>query len=933
MAIKPWYKVVTPREDLREGKPLDASEFAVHLDQIRDGRAPADYQNPQQFFERTYMTANLTSLASEVIRRLSGEKTETSAVFNMATQFGGGKTHALTLLYHLANQGAKADHWSGVRKLLDRAGVATVPQAATAVFVGTEFDSLKGRGGDDGTPLRTTLWGEIAYQLGGEASLKEVEEHEKQRVAPAGDVIRRFLPSDRPCLILIDELMNYISRTRKGGLAAQVYNFLQNLSEEARGRNNMVLAVSIPASELEMSAEDQLDHERLKKLLDRLGKAVIMSAEGETSEIIRRRLFEWDAQAVNQEGKILLGREALQVCNEYGDWVIDHRQQVPALFDIDNARQAFASTYPFHPMVLSVFERKWQALPRFQRTRGILRLLALWVSRAYQEGFKGAHRDALIGLGTAPLDDPLFRAAAFEQLGQPLLEVAVTTDICGKADAHAIRLDKESVDGIKKARLHRKVATTIFFESNGGQTKTEATMPEIRLAVAEPDVDVGNIETVLETLEANCYYLSAERNRYRFSLSPNLNKLLADRRASIQKNKIDERVKKEIESVFIKKEGVEPVYFPERSNQISDRPVLSCVIMDPNQTIQDEKTLQTIELLTREHGNSSRTFKSALIWCVADSVSTLQDEARKVLAWEDIQGEQGELRLDEGQKRQLAESLSKAKRDLIEGVWRTYKNIVILGKDNTLRVVDLGLVHSSSANSMIVLILARLRQDGDVEESISPNFLVRNWPPAFKEWSTKSVRDAFFASPQFPRLLNSLAIKDTIAKGVSGGSLAYVGKAADGGYEPFVYSDGISTGEIEIADDMFIIKKEVAENYKKIKETPKPVEPIPVDNAKDTTTTATTVDIDSGKDKQPDPVPPDRTSVTKINKLTWSGEIPSQKWMTFYNKVLSKFAVGKGLKLTVKIEVAPNDGISNQIIEETKTALLELGLGDDVETS
>ena len=137
---------------------------------------------------------------------------------------------------------------------------------------------------------------------------------------------------------------------------------------------------------------------------------------------------------------------------------------------------------------------------RFQQTRGVLRLLALWVSRAYQEGFKGAHKDPLIGLGTAPLDDPLFRAAVFEQLGESRLEGAVTTDICGKKDSHAIRLDSEAVDAIKKARLHRKVATTIFFESNGGTLRAEATVPEIRLAVAEPDLDIGNVETVLETL-------------------------------------------------------------------------------------------------------------------------------------------------------------------------------------------------------------------------------------------------------------------------------------------------------------------------------------------------------------------------------------------------------------------------------------------------
>jgi hypothetical protein len=919
MALKPWYKVVTPREDLREGKPLDASEFAVHLDQIRDGRAPDDYQKPEQFFDRTYLTVNLTSLAAEVIRRLSGEKTETSAVFNLATQFGGGKTHALTLLYHLAKHGPESNNWLGVRKLLDRAGMPNVPKAATAVFVGTEFDSISGRGGDDGTPLRRTPWGEIAYQLGGESALAVVTDHDKQMTAPAGDVIRKFLPSDGPCLILIDELMNYISRTRKTGMAAQVYNFLQSLSEEVRGRSNTVLAVSIPASEMEMSGEDQADHERLKKLLDRLGKAVIMSAESETSEIIRRRLFEWESQSVTQDGKVMLSRDAIQTCNEYADWVIEHRQQVPALFNIDNARQVFASTYPFHPMVFSVFERKWQSLPRFQRTRGVLRLLALWVSRAYQEGFKGAHKDPLIGLGTAPLDDALCRAAVFEQVGEPRLEIAVTTDICGKGDSHAIRLDKEAVDSIKKARLHRKAATAVFFESNGGQARGEATVPEIRLAVAEPDIDIGNIETVLETLGSTSYYLSVERNKYRFSLSPNLNKLLADRRASIQPKLVEERARAEVLEIFKKKvPGIELIAFPEKSSQIPDRPVVTFVVLSPEFSMLNERTLPLIESMTRESGTSSRTFKSGVVWCVADNATPLQEEARKILAWEDIELEESK-RLDEVQRRQLAESLGKAKRDLTESVWRTYKTVILLGKDNVNRVIDLGLVHSSAASSLVALIVSRLQQDGDIEDNISPNFLVRNWPPAFKEWSTKSVRDAFFASPQFPRLLNPLAIKDTIARGVSGCQMAYVGKSGTD-YDPFWYNKSIGANEVEISEDVYIVTKETADEYNQAK-----IQPLPPEQPH------------QPRVEPPVPKPPfvgeeedgrDGPGVT--TNLKWEGEVPAQKWMTFYNKVLSKYSVGSGLKIRVAIEANSDAGISSQKVDETKVALRELGLDDDL---
>lgn len=405
--IKPWYKVATPREDLREGRPLDAAEFAVHLDHVRDGRACEDYQDPERFFDRTYLTKTLALLGSQVLRRLSGEMTETSAVFNMATQFGGGKTHALTQLYHLANGGPGARAWTGVQTLLNDAGVAQVPAAATAVLVGTEFDSIRGRGGDDGTPRRTTPWGEIAFQLGGAAAFEVVEDHDKQGEAPGGDVIRDFLPQDRPALILMDELMNYISRSRKSGLSAQLYDFLHNLSETARGQRGVVLVASIPASELEMTVEDRSDYDRFKKMLDRLGKPVVMSAEAETSEIIRRRLFEWDLRPVTQDGQVLLSKDALSACNDYADWLLEHRQLIPSWFPVDDARKQFADTYPFHPIVLSVFERKWQTLPRFQQTRGVLRLLAQWVSKAYQQGFKGAHRDGLIGLGTAPLEDPV----------------------------------------------------------------------------------------------------------------------------------------------------------------------------------------------------------------------------------------------------------------------------------------------------------------------------------------------------------------------------------------------------------------------------------------------------------------------------------------------------------------------------------------------
>src|SRR6266446_9626197 len=197
--LKPWYDVVELREDLRENRPLDASEFAIHLDQVRDGRAHKDYTDPERFFDRTYVTGSLLDLASQVVRRMSGIQVETSAVFNMATQFGGGKTHSMTALYHLANGGPKAKGWKGIDSILLKAGVDQVPKADVAVFVGTEFDVLKGRGGA-GEPVRKTPWGEIAWQLGKEKAFAAVAEHDARGIAPAGDTIRHMLP-EGPVLV------------------------------------------------------------------------------------------------------------------------------------------------------------------------------------------------------------------------------------------------------------------------------------------------------------------------------------------------------------------------------------------------------------------------------------------------------------------------------------------------------------------------------------------------------------------------------------------------------------------------------------------------------------------------------------------------------------------------------------------------------------
>ncbi|MBM3454155.1 MAG: ATP-binding protein [Bacteroidetes bacterium] len=971
MAIKPWYNVITPREDLVAGKPLDASEFAVHLDHVRLGTAPMDYTDPERFFHRTYLTQTLLDMAAQTIRRFSGITTETSPVFNLTTQFGGGKTHSLTLLYHLAQSGNKAKKFQGVNRILTKAEVDEIKTAKVAIFVGTEFSSVNGRG-EEGEPNRKTPWGELAFQLGGENAFEQFAELDKSFIPPGGDDLGKLFDKNQPYLLLYDELLNYVSKHRNyHNLSAQFYNFLQTLTEFVRSRNNIVLAVSIPASELEMNTEDQADYDRFKKMLDRLGKAMFMSAEKETSEIIRRRLFEWHG----------MHDEARKTISDYIQWIDDHRAHLS--FNPETARQQFEASYPFHPAVLTLFERKWQALPRFQQTRGVLRLLALWVAKAYNDGYKKLTKDALITLGTAPLEDANFRAAVFEQLGENRLEAAVTTDIAGKDDSHAIRLDNEAIDAIKKSRLHKKCATTIFFESNGGQTAQGlATLPEIKLSVGDPDLDIGLVDGAIQSLLDGCYYLTAVNNKYKYSIHENLIKRYSDRRASIQPPAVNELVEAEIRKVFDKGSGFEKVMFPERNNQVTDRSVLSLVVLHPSKRMADPETKTFMEDVVNNYGSSARVYKSGLIFCIADDGQPIKEEAKKFLAWETIYDEAHELKLDDDQRKQVKMNMDRAKKDLAENVWRAYKNLVLLNKTNTLHAKDLGLIHSSQARTITELYLTRLESEGEVSSEINPNFLARNWPPAFTAWSTKNVRDAFYQTPQFPRLTNPDSIKATISRGVENGILAYVGKQGTK-YEPFFFEKSLFVGDVEISDDMFILTAEEARKnieprkLATIKIVPPSItiEPentysfivkgydqhsdeINIDkvdwktsygtitdagvltieetegvykvtaSSNGISATATVTVQKKDETKPPTPETPTPTPFAGKTKINWSGQVDTKKWNVFYTKVLAKFASNPNLKITVKFEVEDDASNAEQKKEETKTALREMGLDE-----
>ena len=277
-------------------------------------------------------------------------------------------------------------------------------------------------------------------------------------------------------LLLFDEVLNFVNRHHN--MAEPFHAFLQNLTVATTGATRAAAVISLPRSQVEMTAWDQEWQDRITKVVRRVAQDLIANDESEISEVVRRRLFE-------DLGSL---RVRQRVAGTYADWWFERSARLPSEWTtVDSAtagsgardflQRRFEACYPFHPATLSVFQRKWRALPQFQQTRGALAMLAQWISWAAREQFRRARTEPLITLGSAPLHVPEFRGVVLGQLGEARLDTAIDADIAGET-ARCKPLDADTNGALKD--IHRRVGTAILFESSGGQVDKLAHLPELR---------------------------------------------------------------------------------------------------------------------------------------------------------------------------------------------------------------------------------------------------------------------------------------------------------------------------------------------------------------------------------------------------------------------------------------------------------------------
>ena len=519
--MEPWYKLVTPRKEVREGRSFNPDEFAIALEQVVAGTAPDDYKKPEQFFSRTCFTRALRENSGLVLRRLAGKTENTAPVQTLVTQMGGGKTHMLTTLWHLANTGAAASAFPGVGDLLSESGLTEAPKAKVAVFVGNAWDPQPGR---------ETPWIDIARQLAGDAGV-EVLGPAAMDAPPGTDTINRLIAKvNGPVLLLFDELLNLFSRHR--GLGEPMHAFLHNIVRGFVGSNHRAAVISLPRSQVEMTDWDLQWQDKIVKVIGAVAKPLLVNDEAEISEVIRRRLFE------------NLGPEKTQkiVARAYADWCFERRHNCrlngppsiprrpkrrPRIFCRPASRRATHSTRPHS----RCFSGSGNRCPSSSRRAARSRCWPSGFPRRSEDGYTRARREPLITLGSAPLDVPEFRSVVLGQLGESRLLAAIDTDIAGER-SHARTLDADTTGVLRD--IHRRVGTTILFESSGGQVHKVAHLPELRFALGEPELDTTSVDTAAVALEAKAFFIQrVGTDGFKVYHKAKIDKAVHDRRASL----------------------------------------------------------------------------------------------------------------------------------------------------------------------------------------------------------------------------------------------------------------------------------------------------------------------------------------------------------------------------------------------------------------
>lgn len=670
MSLKPWREVAVPHEDVLKGT-FQQAEFAADLSRVHAGTATVEYQDPVLFFQRTFITEGMRLLLDSVVKRLAGKGGD--PVIQLQTAFGGGKTHTMLAVYHLAKGDAAASDLPGVPAILDAAGVTELPRALVAVL-----DGIKSSPNQpvvrDGQAIRT-LWGDLAWQLGKAEGYALVANADASGTSPGKAVLETLLGRYAPCVILIDELVAYVrqfeeSKTLTGGSFDSNLSFIQALTEALKAVPTAVLLASLPESDKE--AGSQRGVKALAALAHYFGRIQALwkpVGTEEAFEIVRRRLF----SSINDK----LAAES--VCRAFADYYTANSEDFPRETQESRYFERLMHAYPIHPEVFDRLYEDWSSLDNFQRTRGVLKMMAKVIHRLWKDNDK----DPLIMPGSFPLQDADTRNEMIYYLPQGW-DPVVERDVDGeRAETTEIENRDPRLGSVQACRRSARAIFLGSAPSTANQMVRGIELERVALGVAQPGQQVGIYKDALRRLGDRLHYLNSGNNRFWFDTRPNLRREMEERKRRFQDKEdvfpaIRDRVQKSFASgVF------GGIHIFTASSDVPDDWQLRLVVLPPDAAFSRSGQSLAIDRATeilKSRGDQPRFKQNRLIFLAADydSVSRLKDQVRSTLAWQSIVSDIKEMKLnlDQFQSRQANKSLEDANEALRRMIRETYKWMV-----------------------------------------------------------------------------------------------------------------------------------------------------------------------------------------------------------------------------------------------------------------
>lgn len=836
-----WRTIIEPHPDVAQGRYKHA-EFAADLAQVARGEGAFEYRDPVEFFDRTYVTEGMAGLLTQAVKRVSGQDGE--PVIQLKTAFGGGKTHSMLALYHMLRARVSVDKIPSVKPILDAAGLHTLPKANVAVLVGTSLDPAKARRPQNLPGITiNTLWGEMAAQLcesSGDLSLYEyVKEADKKGISPGSEALKNLLDACGPCLILMDELVAYAKKlygvsNLPAGSFDNFITFVQEITEAARASKNSLVVASIPQSDIEVGGDaGKIALESIEHTFGRMESIWKPVAANEGFEVVRRRLF--------LNCKDTAARD--MICSEFSKFYSDNKADFPIEASEVAYRERMISCYPIHPEVFDRLYNDWSTLERFQRTRGVLRLMAAVI----HELWMGSDANAMIMPGSIPLDVQNVSYELTRHLGDDNWNAIIDSEVDGKNSA-PYKLEKENSRFGGKFTA-RRVTRTVFLGSaptTRGQSIRGLDIKNVHLGAILPGENIAEFNDAIISLQSKLSYLyTTSGDRFWYDTRPTLRKTVEERATQIPVSEVEYDIEKRLSSK-IKKEALfdKPHICPSSSLDIPDDQNVRLVVLSPKDTYKNNQNNDAItkaEEYLNNRGTSPRIYRNMLVFIAPDqtNLASLKEAVKLLLAWKSIADDSDTLNLDAGQNRETQNNIKRCDETVNARLLETYCWLLVPMIDRTLDIkqIQWEAINIRGGNQSIVQKAS--------DKLVQNEALITRWAPALLKmeldnilWkdsdhiSIKQLWDYLSTYCYLPRLKDYSVLEETIRNGVNSDEyFTYASGIDNGRYIDLKYNKAISF----VDKTGYLVKLDPARKQLLAEASAQPSNPVsvPVDNLGD----------------------------------------------------------------------------------------------------